>query len=300
MGIIEARGTEAVCFGDSPSYTRFVSPCDFLETGEHPKPIMRLPRVAVAAHPLHPRLRTALQKAVDLQADGVQLTLERDFTLADMSQSARRQLRHELGERELGVSSLHIPFAGRLAEPPEIDYRLDRLKKAMQLAFDLRAPAVTFRIGPLPPASTGEFDLLQAVLNDLCRHGNHVGAIPSLIPAGDPVEEWEALLKGLTEGPVAVCLDPAVLVAADLSPVACFTSLHERVDHLLVRDVVCERGGRFSEVPVGRGDVRWDELLVTLREAEFAGWLTVTRTEGDDIPGDMQRAVQFVRTVLSE
>jgi sugar phosphate isomerase/epimerase len=43
--------------------------------------------------------------------------------------------------------------------------------------------------------------------------------------------------------------------------------------------------------------VEWEEVLALLGEAEYAGWLTVDRTQGEDRPGDIRRAMQYLKNV---
>lgn len=261
---------------------------------------MPTPRVAVALTPLDRPVRAAIHAAAEMDADGVQFELGRDFTVGDMTESARRQLLHELDERRLGVAALHLPLQRGLCELDGLDARIDRLKAALQLAYQLRADSVTFRIGRVPVESASmEYETLAAVLNDLARHANRVGSMPSIIPSADDAEAIAALVSRVREGPLGVCLDPAIAVAGGKSPPAVYRALVDVVSQLLVRDAVRDVDGAVVEVPLGRGEVPWDELLALVNEAAFSGWLTATRTQGDDKPGDLRRAVLFVRNVLA-
>jgi sugar phosphate isomerase/epimerase len=92
-------------------------------------------------------------------------------------------------------------------------------------------------------------------------------------------------------------LDPAALVLARQDPAQAIRELHDLVAHVQVRDAIRDVDGLGTEVPVGRGEVDWDELLALLEEARYRQWFTVERTQGDDKLGDSARAVQFLKQV---
>ena len=60
-----------------------------------------------------------------------------------------------------------------------------------------------------------------------------------------------------------------------------------------------EIDGTGSEVAVGRGDVPWDELMALLSEGTFRGWMTVSRSSGDNRVDDMARAIRFLNNVAA-
>lgn len=65
-----------------------------------------------------------------------------------------------------------------------------------------------------------------------------------------------------------------------------------------LRDGLKDFAGGGDEVPVGQGVVDWIELLALLSEADYRGWLTAVRTQGNDRAADMTRAIQHVGRVL--
>ena len=171
----------------------------------------------------------------------------------------------------------------------------------MALAFQLKAAVTAFRIGRIPTeADSTELETLAAALNDLSRHANYVGAIPSAeISAGNGAEIAE-LVARIDQGPFGVSFDPALTVVAGGSPAETYRTLYESVNQIIVRDAVRDMDGMVQEVPVGRGEVAWDELLGLTAEAEFRDWFVVRRTQGEDKTGDITRAIQFVQNVFPQ
>jgi sugar phosphate isomerase/epimerase len=256
-------------------------------------------RIAVSLTALNLPLRQALRRAHEIDADGVQFELGRHFSRDDMTESARRQLLHELDELGLGVSSLTVPVNRSLAEWEGLEARIEAIKQAMLLAFQLKAGVVAFRAGRIPAdADSPAYETLCGVLNDLSRHANRVGALPSVGWAAESPEAVAAVLSQVKDGPMGVNFDPAAVIPTGRLPMAVYTSLVESVNHITIRDAVRDIDDAMLEVPVGRGEVPWDEFLALTVEADYRGWMTAVRTQGDDKAGDAARAVKFVRNVL--
>jgi len=260
---------------------------------------MKPQRIAVSLTALNLPLRQALRRVEEMDADGVQFELGRHFTRDDMTESARRQLLHELDELGLGISSLVVPVSRPLADWDGLEARIDGLKQAMLLAFQLQAGVVAFRTGRIPAdANSPEYETLCGLLNELARHANHVGALPSVSWAGEPTQAVVDLLANVKDGPLGVNFDPAAVIPSGRSPAAVYSELVDCVNHITIRDAVRDIDDAVVEVPVGRGEVPWDEFLALTVEADYRGWMTAARTQGDDKAGDVARAVKYVRTVL--
>lgn len=256
-------------------------------------------RIAVSLTALNLPLRQALRRANEIGADGVQFELGRHFSRDDMTESARRQLLHELGEFGLGISSLAVPVNRPLADWEGLEPRMDAIKQAMLLAFQLKAGVVTFRAGRIPADSASPaWETLVGVLNDLARHANRVGALPSVGWAGESPESVAAVLSQVKDGPLGVNFDPAAVIPSGQSPPAVYRALVESVNHITLRDAVRDIDDTVLEVPLGRGEVPWNEFLALTVDADYRGWMTAARTQGDDKAGDVARAVKYVRAVL--
>jgi len=51
----------------------------------------------------------------------------------------------------------------------------------------------------------------------------------------------------------------------------------------------------FDELPLGEGQVNWDEYLAALRDIGFKGFLTIEREVGDQPYDDIAKAVAFLQ-----
>lgn len=259
---------------------------------------MKSLRIAVALHCFRQPLALSLNAAAETGAAGVQFDGRGELKPSALSDTGRRQLLHRLDELGLVVASLSFPIQTTLYEPDRLDARLEAIKAVMQLAYRLKARVVTLPIGPIPgEADSQDLSVLKGVLNDLARHGNSVGVVAAVRPARDPAETVAGLLGNVTEGPIGVDFDPAGFVLAGRDPAAAMRTLREYVQHVRIRDAVRDVDGSGLEVPLGRGEIHWDEMLALFDEAAYRGWLTVDRTGGDDPAGDVARAVRYLKQV---
>lgn len=255
-------------------------------------------QIAIVTRCLNRPLKAAVVLASQLGASGVQLDARTEVKPSELSATGRRELLHTLDDVRLAVASLAFPIRGSLAARERLGARVQALKQTMDFAYQLKARAVSVKLGGLPAESdTGEMSLLLAVLDDLARHANRAGVTLALGVGGESVERVRTALSEIASGPIGVDFDPASIVASGRLPLEVLDVLGTLVAHVVARDAVREAGGLANEVPLGRGDVSWDELLARLHEMDYSGWLCVNRTTGEDPPGDAGRAVQFLQSI---
>lgn len=256
-------------------------------------------RISVPTLPLNENLKRAVHSAMRIGADGVQFDLRHEIRARDFGETARRELLHSLSEHDLTAASAHFPLRGALLEPDRMDERIAAIHDCLELAAKLRIRLLTLRIGRLPTEeSATTSDVLLPVLNDLAARGNHLGVLPCLIPCGDSAVALRVLIDSVSGGPLGIDADLAGWVLNRQSPVKQLRELHDLVRHIQIRDAVADLDGPGKEVPVGRGEIDWDEIAGLLGEMDYTGWLHVTRTAGSDIPGDISRGVQYLRNLI--
>lgn len=256
-------------------------------------------RLAVATQSFKQPLRQAIVTAAACGATGVQFDVRNELKQADYGDTARRQLQHELSERGLKIASLTFPTRHPLHAEEYLDARLAALREAMQFAALLKSPVLIVRAGRIPAdAAAPDRQRLSEILNDFARFGNHLGVTLCLTPAAEPPESLAALLEGIRSGPLGVDFDPATCAIAGRSAVDDVRILRRFVSHVQGRDAIRDVDGTGQETVLGRGEVDWPNLLGTLTEIDYRGWLTIRRTSGDDPIADCTRAGQYIRNVL--
>ena len=261
---------------------------------------MELLRRAVACRCLPPPVRQSIRAAVEIGAKGIQFDVRNELRPADLSDSGRRQLRHDLEIEGLTISSLSFPTRRSLYDPDQLEARIAGLKQTLEFAYQLRVPIVVARVGAIPQEKDSpEFKSLIEVLNEVARHANRVGATLAITPTRDSAADLKDLIDRVKDGLVGVNFDPAVFAMCGRDAVAAFRELHKHVLHITARDGVRDIDGSGQEVALGRGDVDWPELLALLTEADYRGWLTVDRSHSDDITRDAARALAYLQNVAT-
>jgi len=258
-------------------------------------------RLAAATRLFAQPLRIAVQLASRTGVQGVQLDVRNELKPTDLSETGRRQFLRELDDLGLSVASLNFPTHRTYYTQDQLEARVTATKSALTFAYKLKARVVTARIGRIPAdKESPEYMLLVQVLNDLARHGNHVGATFSMTPTNNTPQQISEIISSVSEGPIGVNFDPAIFVMTDCDPQETFSTLHQYVNHVQARDAVRDVDGSGVEVPIGRGEVQWDGLIASINEANYQGWITVDRTAGDDKQGDLTRAAEYLRRVAME
>ncbi len=255
-------------------------------------------RMAVATRAFQEPLKQSVLTASEMGAQGVQFDLRNEVRPGELSDSGRKQLLHSLEEMNLMVASTMFPTRRTFYDLEELDVRLAATRQAMEFTFGLKTNVMTLRVGRIPDdAESEEYQTLRQVLNDLARHGNRVGVTLAITPTRDEPAKLLQLLNEITQGPVGINFDPGNCVMGGQNPTSALAQLQAHLTHVLVRDGIRDMDGSGLEVPVGRGEVEWEEVLALLDEAEYKQWLTVDRTQGNDRKGDIERAIQYLRNV---
>lgn len=256
-------------------------------------------KISVATYEFGQDLRTALQTAMRIGAQGVQFDLRNQVTAADYGQTARRQLLNAISERALVPASAHFALKSSLFENERLEERLDAVRNAMVFASQLKLRVLTIRMGRLPQVESSEYtESVLPILCDLASHANHVGVQLCIIPAGDSAESLVALLNQIKSGPVGIDGDLASWVLSGRSPQTQLRELNQLISHIEIRDAVRDVDGIGEEVPVGRGEIDWDEVAGLIGEMDYAGWLNVRRSSGNDKIGDCERAIKYLHHLI--
>lgn len=255
-------------------------------------------RIALATRCLNLPLRQSLRGAAEFGAAGVQFDVRDELRGVDLTETGRRQLLHALSEIGLAVASVTFPTRRGFTDETELDARIAATRSAMEFAWQLRSTVLTLRLGRIPTEKDSkEYRLLHDVVSDLARHGNQVGVTLAVTPMHDAPEALRDFVGSISTGLVGIDFDPAAFLLGGHKPEAAFRLLYQSIVHFTARDAVRDIDGGGVEVPVGRGEVEWIELLPLLAEIAYSGWVTVVRTQGDDKRGDVARAVQYLKNV---
>jgi sugar phosphate isomerase/epimerase len=105
------------------------------------------------------------------------------------------------------------------------------------------------------------------------------------------------LIAALPEGLVGVDLNPAEVILHGRSPRESVASLGRHVAHVFANDAVRDLAGAAVEVELGRGSADFPELLGSLEEFDYRGWVTVQPRSTARTVEHAADAIEFLRAL---
>jgi sugar phosphate isomerase/epimerase len=240
-------------------------------------------------------VRPALARAAKLGVAGVQVDAVGDLAPHRLSDTGRREFRYLLRSYNLELTALHAPLRRGLDVAEDLQPRIERLRQALGLSFDLGPRVLIVESGGVPadPASPRGLTLTESLLA-LGQHADRVGSRLALETGLDPGEKLRDFLAKFDTGGLAVNFDPANLLLNGFDPAAQVVPLGRLIAHVHAHDARRSTVSRSAqEVPLGAGDVDWMGLLAALDAVEYRGWLVVERD------GDAEEGVPFLRRLVN-
>jgi sugar phosphate isomerase/epimerase len=242
-------------------------------------------------------LRSSLPIGAKLGIAGFELVAAGELAPPTLTQSARREIRHLFASNQLAIAALEVPMHVGLDVPEQQEARIDYLRQAMTLAFDLGCRSVIIQPGPIPKDDKDpRFALLSDALLALGQHGDRVGATLALETGIDPADVLETFLGRLDTGSLALAFNPGILLVHGQEPYRFARALRARI--VCVHATDARRGLSPRLVPVGRGDVDWLEMMAVFAEIEYQGFLTIDVEPGPNAATEAAASAAFLKRLM--
>ena len=255
--------------------------------------------------------------------DGVQIyATSGEFSPETLTEEKKAEIKKLLKENNLEVSALCGDMGGYGFEIEKDNAeRVEKTKRIIDLAVEFGAKAVTTHIGVIPSDKTEpRYGVMLNALTAAGLYAKEKGVTLAIETGPEFAKTLLAFLKD-TKGGVGVNLDPANFVmVTGQDPVQAVELLKDYIVHTHAKDGVkisddmtptevyhafavggvdalnaCEG---FKELPLGQGDVQWDEYLKALKEIGYDGFLTIERECGENQREDITSAVRFLNERL--
>lgn len=251
-------------------------------------------KIGVPTRALRLPLRRAIEVAAQTAADGVEIDLRTEFPLADLSQTAIREIRKLSDDLRLKIGVVHYPTRRGLDDPDQLERRLEAIRRAMEGAYHLGARVVTQRLGSLPLEDEPRRDTLRESLMWLSAAGVRSGAQLALEWGGDP-QQLASLIAEVGEG-LGVSLNPALLAAQGHLVDDALEILAPHLLHVRAIDAVRDlRQGGTLDVELGRGSIDFPQLMAQLEGIDYRGWITAGRSDAPHPLEELSNAVAYLR-----
>lgn len=260
----------------------------------------------------------AIKKAAALGANGLQMyATSGSHAPENMNTSQRRELLDMVKSNGLIFSALcgdlGRGFGNRELNPSLIE----KSKRILDLAKELETDIVTTHIGVVPADCNHERrKIMQEACFELANYADSVNAHFAIETGPERAAVLKGFLDELGSKGVAVNLDPAnfVMVTGD-DPVEAVRTLSDYIVHTHAKDgrklrecdpevvyrIIDEeanQGDAYIELPLGEGDVDFDNYLRALDEIGYKGFLTIEREVGDNPAADIALAAGFLRSKI--
>ena len=249
-------------------------------------------KLGISLRSLLSPLRRTIQEARKVGVPGVELAVQGDLTPQHLTQTGRREIRHLLSSNDVEATALFVPLRRGLDEAENQQGRIDYIRLAMQLSYDLGPRVTIVQAGRVPENDDApRFPLLRDALEALGRHGDRIGVRVALDSGAESGAALQAFLDRFDAGSLAVNYNPANLLLSGHDPYQSARALTGRIAHAIAQDARRINPNRLVTVPTGHGDVDWMQLLGTLEEIGYDGFLVVP---GADF-AELTAGVQFLR-----
>jgi len=264
-------------------------------------------------------VKKGIEKAAELEADGFQLfATSGEMAPENLSGSGRQDFLHFVESLNLKISALCGDFGGHgLENADDNNWKVEKTKKIMELAADLKTEVVTTHIGVIPEEENSEkWQVMRRACEDLGNHGDKIGVRIAIETGPENVNLLKKFLESIESSSVRVNYDPAnlAMVTGD-DPVAGVYTLKDYIVHTHAKDGVrfkriepkvvydyfaeggiedLRLGDYFLEKPLGEGDVDFDGYIQAMEEIGYNGFFTIEREVGDDPISDIIKAKKFL------
>ncbi|MGN0314684.1 MAG: sugar phosphate isomerase/epimerase family protein [Fusicatenibacter sp.] len=264
-------------------------------------------------------METALKKAASLGISGVQIyATNGKMAPENLNPSQRREVLDMIRSNGLVVSALCGDLGQGFGNAEKNPALIEKSKRILDLAKDLKTDVVTTHIGVVPEDSSHpRYQIMQEACFSLAQYADSVQAHFAIETGPETSLTLKRFLDGLHSTGVAVNLDPAnlVMVTGD-DPAKAVYNLKDYIVHTHAKDGkklldrspeiiygietpkndLASQGEAFIELPLGEGSVNWENYLKALDDIGYHGFLTIEREVGENPEADIQKAVHFLNS----
>jgi len=266
-------------------------------------------------------------------ASGVQLYAWNEFDPAALKPELKQQVIDTAKECSQEIVALCGELGGHGFEiAADNNKKIDYLKRVADLAVELDCRIITTHIGIIPADSGSEkYRIMKEACTTIAAYAAQQGITIAIETGPEPIpvlKEFVDLCNaGLKTtggaGGLGINYDPGnlVMVTRD-DEVAGVKTAGASIVHTHAKDGILNhyagpeevyslfaQGGIeaiskvsqwFSEMPLGKGSVRWIPYLRALKEIGYNGYLTIEREVKDNAAADIQAAVTFLKEIIPQ
>ncbi|RLF14239.1 MAG: hypothetical protein DRJ66_06415 [Thermoprotei archaeon] len=186
---------------------------------------------------------------------------------------------------------------GGLDDPEGLDKRIEKTKKALELAVDIEAPIVTTHPGVIPEdKSDPRYNVIFNSITEIGKYAERLGAYFCIETGLErPIILKEFIEEIGSEG-VKVNYDPANLLKYGKEEVVNGVKI---LGKLIVHTHAKDYNPETKRATVGEGLVPWSDYLKALKEVGYNGWLAIEDETGIDVVNSIKKGKRFLESMIS-
>lgn len=247
------------------------------------------------------QLRRSLETAAEIGLKGVQPWCVGDCVLdPDRCVGTQRKAMRELiGSYGLAISGFCAQLSGPtrfggLDEEDGLAERVDKTRRALELAADMGAPVVTTHPGHIPKdRSSPTYQTLLRAIGEIAKHGEQCGGIFCIETGQESAEVLRAFLETIGSPGLKANYDPANMLRHGV--VEGVKTLAPWIVHTHAKDDDPET----RKATLGQGRVPWQPYLAALKEIGYNGWYAIEDETGRDVVNSLKEGRQFLEAALA-
>ena len=241
----------------------------------------------------------ALACVREIGAEGIQFyAVKGDNAPEKLCGKKRRDFFNMVKDMGIRFSALCGDFGKGFKDPERNPELIERSKRVLDMALDFDTDIVTTHIGRIPEdPEDSTYKIMLDACRELAEYADSLSAHFAVETGPEPATRLRAFLDKLNSRGVAVNYDPANLtMCVDDDAVKGVYTPKDYIVHTHAKDGLRGTQKPYREVPLGTGDVDWQNYLKALEYIGFRGFLTIEREVGDDPVTDIRIAADFLRT----
>jgi L-ribulose-5-phosphate 3-epimerase len=277
-------------------------------------------KIGVMVDSFRLNLREGIMKSREIGVEGVQISaVSGEISPDNLNPMQRKEILDLAKSNGLVISAICGDLGGHGFTKPEDNlWKIEKTKRIMDLAGDLECSVVTGHIGVIPEDTRDpKWRIMQEACEVLGEYGDKNGIYLAVETGPETSAALKEFLDSLHSNGLKVNLDPAnlVMVTGD-DPVKAVHVLKDYIVHTHVKDGIMLKktdatviydflaeGGiedfrleeYFREMPLGQGQVPFDDYLKALDDIGYKGFLTIERETGDRPYEEIRAAVEFLK-----
>jgi len=187
---------------------------------------------------------------------------------------------------------------GGLDDPEGLEKRIEKTKKALELAVDLGTPIVTTHPGIIPENKNDPtYKVIFRSISEIGRYAEKIGAFFCIETGLERPIILKQFIDDISSDGVKVNYDPANLLKYGKEEVVKGVKI---LGKLIVHTHAKDHNPKTKRATVGEGLVPWKEYLEALKEIGYNGWLAIEDETGIDVINSIKKGKKFLEDIISK